>query len=369
MERMRYLLLLLLFSSPVFAQNLILNPGFEDENICTEYQKNCAPEGWIASSFRANYYFDDVRNSEEGQHFVGLLFGGINASINRHFIRSRLLCGLRRGARYKLDFYIRSTEQSLDSIGIYFSGNDMLYQKAGLKGLTPTLWVRDGLAEGKRGTWQYVELYFTATGNENFISLADFRKTTLKLYGRPENLESSYFFLDDFHLTPVNKAEKLCPGAARIQEEEYSVNERHGLLEKRIYTLTRRPQEVAAPTVTVIQRIDTLIMPDVLFATNSFQLNGAARTVLDSFVRRSSRLFLGVDSLVVEGHTDSTGSEKLNLVLSLNRAKEVARNLQRHFVPTIVARGWGSAHPVADNRTPAGRKKNRRVEVYLYIRE
>ena len=42
------------------GQNLISNPGFEDENICTEYNKNCAPEGWIAVSLYANYYFDEL---------------------------------------------------------------------------------------------------------------------------------------------------------------------------------------------------------------------------------------------------------------------------------------------------------------------
>ena len=37
--------------------------------------------------------------------------------------------------------------------------------------------------------------------------------------------------------------------------------------------------------------------------------------------------------------------------------------------PLIVARGFGSEKPVADNRTAAGRQLNRRVEIFIYIRQ
>lgn len=71
--------------------------------------------------------------------------------------------------------------------------------------------------------------------------------------------------------------------------------------------------------------------------------------------------------VVVHGHTDSSGTEELNRVLSQRRAEAVARELQRHGVAAVrlLAVGHGSARPVADNATPEGQQANRRVELYL----
>ena len=49
----------LLFPIYVFSQNLLVNPGFEEENICSEYKVNCAPEGWIYSVPSFIYYFNE----------------------------------------------------------------------------------------------------------------------------------------------------------------------------------------------------------------------------------------------------------------------------------------------------------------------
>ena len=51
-----------------------------------------------------------------------------------------------------------------------------------------------------------------------------------------------------------------------IRQEEYEMNARHALLEKMVYLYKKNPPVVETPR-TVIQRIDTLIIPDVLFAT------------------------------------------------------------------------------------------------------
>jgi len=89
--------------------------------------------------------------------------------------------------------------------------------------------------------------------------------------------------------------------------------------------------------------------------------------MLDSFASKSSALT--IDSLIVEGHTDSTGSLLLNQKLSQNRAFAVASYLQPYFKPVIITRGWASEKPVTDNNLPAGRQRNRRVEIYLYTSE
>src|SRR5580704_12675083 len=126
---MRYFFLLLLFPFCVDAQNILPNGGFEDENICTEYGKNCAPEAWIATSLRANYYFDDQPHAHAGNHFVGLITGNLVTPGIRSFIRTQLLCRLQKDHQYNLEFFVRSNHSVFDSIGVYFSINDFLFDK------------------------------------------------------------------------------------------------------------------------------------------------------------------------------------------------------------------------------------------------
>ena len=67
--------------------------------------------------------------------------------------------------------------------------------------------------------------------------------------------------------------------------------------------------------------------------------------------------------LKVVGHTDSQGSETINLILSKKRAEAVKNYLLKSGVTNgIITDGFGETKPIADNSTPEGREKNRRVE-------
>ena len=358
----------LFLSFNLFAQNLLLNPGFEDENICLEYEKNCAPEGWISTSLYADYYFDDKPHAFEGRHFVGLVLSEKERPQTQNFLRTKLLCGLRKGAQYKLELYLRSPHDVFDSIGVYFSSTDFLYQKDRLSAAHPQLFVQKDSTVKLADGWRKVSILYTATGDEVFLNIGDFARRGHALYGVPDLGRAYYFFLDAISLTPLNPAEKLCDDAEKVKDEEYAFDVRHGKLDRLIYTYTKgTPPAVEPPSKTIVQRIDTLVIPDVLFATASYALNTTANAVLDSFIRASRTV--KVDSVVVEGHTDNQGSLALNGPLSENRASAVAGYLQPHFRKAIITRGWASNKPVADNRTPAGRQKNRRVEIYFYVRE
>lgn len=67
--------------------------------------------------------------------------------------------------------------------------------------------------------------------------------------------------------------------------------------------------------------------------------------------------------LQIQGHTDNQGSEKINLALSQKRADAVKTYLVKSgVVNPIITEGFGESKPIADNTTPEGREKNRRVE-------
>ncbi|MBA7541657.1 Peptidoglycan-associated lipoprotein [subsurface metagenome] len=75
-------------------------------------------------------------------------------------------------------------------------------------------------------------------------------------------------------------------------------------------------------------------------------------------------------SIIIEGHTDSTGDEDYNLTLSQKRAESVGQFLIQNGIDVerLSYEGYGSQYPIDTNRTPEGRARNRRVE-FILIRE
>ena len=97
------------------------------------------------------------------------------------------------------------------------------------------------------------------------------------------------------------------------------------------------------------------------FELNSARLTTASHSVLDPIatdLKKYPRL-----KIELQGHTDSSGSDKYNLKLSQQRADSVRAYLVEQGVPgdRLVARGYGEAQPIEDNKTEAGRALNRRV--------
>jgi outer membrane protein OmpA-like peptidoglycan-associated protein len=103
------------------------------------------------------------------------------------------------------------------------------------------------------------------------------------------------------------------------------------------------------------------------FSFNSDALTEEAKRQIDGFLGDLN----GVQDKVflVAGHTDSTGSEAYNYALGQKRANSVARYLisHEHIDPLqVTAVSYGESAPLADNATPEGRYKNRRIEILVY---
>jgi len=84
---------------------------------------------------------------------------------------------------------------------------------------------------------------------------------------------------------------------------------------------------------------------------------------------RIAELLVGHPELMIriEGHTDNKGRDETNLELSQKRADAVKQALAERGVDLqrMAAKGIGAARPIADNASSAGRRKNRRVEIYV----
>jgi outer membrane protein OmpA-like peptidoglycan-associated protein len=104
----------------------------------------------------------------------------------------------------------------------------------------------------------------------------------------------------------------------------------------------------------------------VLFASGKYELLNTAMTKLDQ-VAEALKAQDTEKRMVVEGHTDSQGSDATNQPLSLNRATAVRNYLVSRGVNAdrISAVGMGSTRAITDNKTPENRANNRRVEIII----
>lgn len=157
----------------------------------------------------------------------------------------------------------------------------------------------------------------------------------------------------------------------RVAEEQQQVVEQQGqeLARNRELLERLKRQNLDARET---ERGVVVNLPDVLFEFGRAELTGDARVkvrdvaeVLNEQARSRN--------VSVEGHTDSVGSDAFNQQLSERRAQNVVVALESSGVRSqrITAKGYGERYPVAQNHdpngsdNPAGRAKNRRVEVVI----
>ncbi len=107
----------------------------------------------------------------------------------------------------------------------------------------------------------------------------------------------------------------------------------------------------------------------LMFAINSSDLNGTTKTNLADLAETLNKY--EDTNILIEGHTDNTGSDAYNQTLSEKRANSVSNYLSTMGVkqPRLSTIGYGENQPISENETEVGREKNRRVEVAIYANE
>jgi outer membrane protein OmpA-like peptidoglycan-associated protein len=107
----------------------------------------------------------------------------------------------------------------------------------------------------------------------------------------------------------------------------------------------------------------------ILFDVDKAALRSEAKTNLDKMAAILNKY--PDTNILVEGHTDATGTDEYNLELSKQRAQSVEGYLAGLGVnpSRFTVTGYGEAQPVADNETTEGRQQNRRVELAIMANE
>ena len=134
--------------------------------------------------------------------------------------------------------------------------------------------------------------------------------------------------------------------------------------------MDHQEEKLARIPGTTVERVgeDMLLIhfdSDILFEVGSSSLSGTSQQTLDDVAAVLTEF--PKTTIVVQGHTDSTGSDQLNQSLSEQRSSAVRNHLiARGVDPSrLTAIGFGESRPVSDNETPEGRRANRRVDLVL----
>jgi outer membrane protein OmpA-like peptidoglycan-associated protein len=160
------------------------------------------------------------------------------------------------------------------------------------------------------------------------------------------------------------ESERQKAEAERMQAE--SERERAETALERAAELNQRVQELEAQQT---ERGLVLTLGEVLFDVGGATLKGGGHRAIDqlaNFLREYPER-----RVLIEGHTDNTGSQQLNLDLSRRRAEAVRNALTGMGISggRIQTEGYGPSYPAASNDTAAGRQQNRRVEIIISDQE
>jgi outer membrane protein OmpA-like peptidoglycan-associated protein len=161
-----------------------------------------------------------------------------------------------------------------------------------------------------------------------------------------------------------------------VQEQMTPIAGRLSEIETRVGQNETKLSHASARADRALDRLDHLrlekrfvlnLREEANFASDSATLRQETRRQIDLFVNALKEANDAL--LIVAGHTDSTGPEDYNYELGQKRATNVARYLitRRGLDPTrVTAVSYGASVPLSDNRTPEGRRQNRRIEILVY---
>lgn len=120
------------------------------------------------------------------------------------------------------------------------------------------------------------------------------------------------------------------------------------------------------PDKIILTPSNIAIIDKIQFETGKADLKPVSFPVLDDVVRVLKEN-PQIEEVVVEGHTDSTGTADINRKLSQGRAESCMKYIVGKGIKAnrLTAQGYGPDRPIADNTTEEGREANRRVEFVI----
>ena len=362
--------------------NLLLNGGFEDVNTCTEYSAECGVEGWFyLKDVKAQMLNNETNTDRFGTNSFGIFYNWLGYTGFTPVIGTILPCGLQKGNRYTFKGVISAllNPRLILQTGICVKEKFYVPKRGFSNNMRP-----DSITTMTRipGTKFFqLEYSFVADGTEKYLTFGTYIKEDTvgakkKLFGT----QTVSIVLDNFQLIPEDIRETTCPDFLLNKEEIYQYNFRHKEMDYSLYgrgelaivftnedsNYFTKVKELLPPP----SKSDTLKLGDVFFDFNKANLKPEALKLLEIYFIRNNT-GVSIDSIYVEGHTDSIGSDNRNLALSLERCVSILQWLLENNIASpsfIKVHPFGKSKPVASNSSAQGRAMNRRVEMIVFRR-
>lgn len=315
---------------------------------------------------------------------------------------------LKAGQQYIVSFKVSLSDKSayaISGLGAHLSENQISEKKNSRLNLTPQ--ISSERLINTKDKWEEVSGYYTANGNENYITIGSFNKNLKaeKIVSNNEmNNRKAYYYISGIKFTEYVKPDvdndgivdedDKCPtvkGIAKflgcpdsdndgIEDSKDKCPSVFGLTsfsgcpdtdndgisdnEDNCPNISGLITNKGCPEIKVNDKAKAVFqkaMSGIQFETGKDVIKKTSYPILDNVV---TVLKENPDwNIEVQGHTDNVGKYDSNKALSDKRAIAVKKYLESKGVSNKMAsNGYGSDKPIADNKTPQGRAKNRRVE-------
>ena len=386
------LLLFLLPQTPIFSQNLVLNPSFEQLKpggvvVACEFMQSGrlseVAEAWTSFSdmtpdvLRAAENCPLLTQVHTGEYCGGIIYylpgkDGGHESGYREALQGQLMRPLRPGVRYRVGLWVREhpalmkdhlarvyTDKTpimplrASNIGFCFSITpfDAHYSLARhIRELNLKPQINFGEIIATNGDWAYLSATFVADRPFQYFTIANFFRDEQTATDLPLHKHRQIDSLNAQATSPLMKTKRV----AYVCIDDVYIGP-----EKPPAADTAAPKSLEAK---MLRERKFTFSAAVLFDSGKADLRPAAGPDLDSlaaFLKKYPRIRIGIS-----GHTDDVGTDEDNLDLSARRAQAVHAQLLAKGIPAaqIEWKAFGETRPTAENDTETGRQRNRRVE-------
>jgi outer membrane protein OmpA-like peptidoglycan-associated protein len=130
------------------------------------------------------------------------------------------------------------------------------------------------------------------------------------------------------------------------------------------------PKQNGCPKNVRVTTVEVLLLRQIQFDTAKATIKKVSDPILDE-ISDVLKDHPEITKVEVQGHTDSQGPRAVNVKLSQARAESVVKALVKRKIDAsrLDPKGYGPDKPIADNKTPDGRQKNRRVQFIIMERK
>lgn len=338
------------------GQNLIIDSSFEFYDNCPNNDANSRLSElkyWYSPTMGTPDYYNKcagkvafggvpengfgTQKPKNGSGFIGLIL-----AESPEYAQCQLKSPLVKGQKYCITLYANCPDVyniSIDRISVALT-NYKMTSDGFFVFLDPSetnvvnLFSKDSFIIDKLN-WVKLCGNYEALGGEEFLTIGRFRNSGQRSYRPPpmygNGVESIYYYIDDISILKLDN--RLCD-----------------------YRIIKNTDKL----IPVIGK--TTILKNIFFETDKSKLLTQSFQELDTLIN-----FLKINlktKIQIDGHTDNSGNENHNLLLSNERAKSVANYLILKGIDysRISYKGYGSSKPVESNKTESGRLRNRRVE-------